>query len=157
MRVIDDGNFLIESEVPENEVIISRTDLKGIITYANETFCKISGYESSELVGRSHNILRHPDMPKSAFKEMWESIKSARAWSGYVKNMTKQGGFYWVYAEVSCVIKDGRIVEYKSMRSRVDRDMKQKMQLEYDRLREKQEGIKRVSIYLSEDELAKIV
>jgi aerotaxis receptor len=157
MRVIDDGNFLIESEVPENEVIISRTDLKGIITYANETFCKISGYESSELVGRSHNILRHPDMPKSAFKEMWESIKSARAWSGYVKNMTKQGGFYWVYAEVSCVIKDGRIVEYKSMRSRVDRDMKQKMQLEYDRLREKQEGIKRVCIYLSEDELAKIV
>jgi len=114
-------------------------------------------YSEDELVGKSHNILRHPDMPKSAFKEMWRAIKSGETWSGCVKNMTKSGGFYWVYAEVSSVIKDGKIVEYKSMRSRIDRETKQKMQLEYDKLRESEEGIKRVCLYLSEDELEKII
>ena len=75
-------DMFIETEIPKDELIISRTDLKGIITYANETFAKISGYEVDELIGKPHNILRHPDMPKSVFKDLWDTIKTGKSWSG---------------------------------------------------------------------------
>ena len=88
------GNFLCETIVPSGELIVSRTDLKGIITYANDTFAEISGYEVDELIGKAHNIVRHPDMPKEAFKSLWETVKSGKIWTGYVKNATKNGDFY---------------------------------------------------------------
>lgn len=72
----NNGNFLIETIVPKDELIISRTDLKGIITYANDTFAEISGYSADELIGKPHNIVRHPDMPKSVFKELWEDLQT---------------------------------------------------------------------------------
>ena len=125
-------DMFIETEVPENELIISRTDLHGIITYANDTFAKISGYEPSELIGRPHSIVRHPDMPKSVFKELWESLKSKGSWSGYVKNLRKDNGYYWVHAHISGVYKNGKLVEYKSVREPVKRDIKIKMQKMYD-------------------------
>ena len=128
-------DMFIETEVPKDELIISRTDLSGIITYANETFAHISGYEPEELIGKPHNILRHPDMPKSVFKELWDTIKAGKIWSGYVKNMRKDRGYYWVYAEVSGVYKDGKLVEYKSMRSWVPREKRIEMQRIYDRMR----------------------
>ncbi len=128
-------DMFIETEVPKDELIISRTDLKGIITYANETFAHISGYEPQELIGKPHNILRHPDMPKSVFKELWDTIQAGKIWSGYVKNMRKDRGYYWVYAEISGVYKDGKLVEYKSMRSWVPREKRIEMQRIYDKMR----------------------
>ncbi len=128
-------DMFIETEVPKDELIISRTDLKGIITYANETFAHISGYEPDELIGKPHNILRHPDMPKAVFKELWDTIQAGKIWSGYVKNLRKDRGYYWVYAEVSGVYKDGKLVEYKSMRSWVPKEKRVQMQRLYDTMR----------------------
>ncbi len=128
-------DMFIETEIPKDEVIISRTDLKGIITYANETFAEISGYAVDELIGRPHNILRHPDMPKSVYKELWDTIKEGKQWSGYVKNLRKDRGYYWVYAEVSGVYKEGKLVEYKSIRSWVPKEKRIEMQKVYDKMR----------------------
>ena len=146
-----------ETEVPEDEVIISRTDLKGIITHANDTFAEISGYSPEELIGRPHNILRHPDMPKSAFKHMWETLKAGKAWEGYVKNMRKDKGYYWVYARVSGVYRDGKLVEYKSLRSFVPRVKRDEMQDVYDAMREREGDSVRIVSYLPANLYAKIV
>ena len=137
-----------ETEVPENKLIISRTDLRGIITYANETFAEISGYSPEELVGKPHNIIRHPDMPKSVFKDLWNSLKQGKTWKGYIKNLRKDKGYYWVYAEMSGVYKNGKLVEYKSMRVPVSREKKMEMQNLYDKMREKEGGKVRVVMYL---------
>ena len=77
--------------------LVSETDEKGIIRFANDDFCKISGYTLEELLGKPHNIVRHPDMPKEAFKSLWETVKKGEVWTGYVKNKTKDGDYYWVY------------------------------------------------------------
>ncbi len=139
------GNFLCETVVPKNELIVSRTDLKGNITYANETFALISGYSIEELIGKSHNIVRHPDMPKAIFEELWESLKTKGSWSGIVKNIRKDTGFYWVYAEISGVLKNGVLVEYKSIRTPISFEEKQKHQLLYDRIKkENNEKIRKV-------------
>ncbi len=140
--------MFIETEVPENELIISRTDLKGIITYVNETFADISGYEPSELIGKAHNIVRHPDMPKSAFKDVWETIQAGKVWRGFIKNMRKDRGYYWVEAEVSGVYKDGKLTEYKSIREPVSQDKKIKMQNHYDKIRQEEEDKIRIVSYL---------
>ncbi|MBL3520495.1 PAS domain-containing protein [Arcobacter lanthieri] len=142
------GNFLIETIVPKDELIVSRTDLKGIITYANETFAKISGYNSDELIGKPHNIVRHPDMPKSIFKELWVDLQTKGRWSGVVKNLRKDEGFYWVYAEISQVLKNEKLIEYKSIRTPISFEEKIKYQLLYDEIREKNNEIKRVIKYI---------
>ncbi len=144
-------DMFIETEIPKDELIISRTDLRGIITYANETFARISGYKVEELIGKPHNILRHPDMPKSVFKELWDTIKAGKNWSGYVKNVRKNRGFYWVYAEVSGVYKDGKLVEYKSMRSWVPKEKRIKMQRLYDKMRLEEGDSVRALCYLPAD------
>jgi aerotaxis receptor len=148
----NDSNFLIETEVPEGEVIISRTDLRGIITYANETFADISGYGVDELIGKPHSILRHPDMPHAAFEHMWKTLKDGNMWQGYVKNMRKDGGYYWVYAEVSGVYKDDVLVEYKSMRSPISKETKEKMQRKYDEMKLKNKDMIRVIRYVPFEE-----
>jgi len=84
----------------DGSVIISQTDLKGVITYANRAFSEVSGYSIDELVGKPHNIIRHPDMPKIAFEKMWRTIKSGQAWNGLVKNLRKDGRYYWVETEI---------------------------------------------------------
>lgn len=84
----------------DKNVIFSKTDLKGIITHASEAFCKISEYTLDELIGRSHNIVRHPDMPKETFKQMWDALTEHEQWSGEIKNKKKNGGFYWVLAKI---------------------------------------------------------
>ncbi len=148
--------MFIETDVPENELIVSRTDLSGCISYANETFASISGYEVGELLGKPHNIVRHPDMPHSIFKQMWHSLKQGEIWKGYVKNLRKDGGYYWVYAEVSGVYKDGKLIEYKSMRSPVSSETKKKMQQAYDTLKAQEEGVSRVVLYLNPTLLEKV-
>lgn len=97
--------------------IVSKTDLRGIITYVNERFCDISGYTKEELLGKSHNIIRHPDMPKEAFKSMWETIKQKKSWSGIIKNRKKDGGYYIVDTTVFPILDtNGDIIEYMSIR-----------------------------------------
>ena len=131
----NESEFLIETIVPSGELIISRTDLKGNITYANETFAQISGYEVDELVGKPHNIVRHPDMPKIIFEEMWKTLKSKGKWEGIVKNLRKDRGFYWVHAIVSEVYKDDTLVEYKSIRTPISFEQKLRSQKMYDEMR----------------------
>jgi len=89
-----------ETVLDEYAFLVSETDERGIISFANDDFCKIAEYSLEELVGQPHNMVRHPDMPKAAFKDLWETVKRGEIWTGYVKNATKSGGFYWVYATV---------------------------------------------------------
>ena len=100
----------------KNGLIVSSTDLKGIITYANRKFCEISGYSKNELQGKNHNIVRHPDMPKIAFQELWETIKAGKEWTGVVKNLRKDGRYYWVYTHISPIIEEGSILGYTAAR-----------------------------------------
>ena len=111
-----------ETILPENEFIYSRTDLKGVITEVNDAFCAVSGFSREEMLGQPHNMVRHPDMPEAAFKDMWEDLKTGRPWRGIVKNRRKDGGFYWVVASVSPVREAGQVVGYQSVRSRPSRD-----------------------------------
>jgi len=97
-------------------LIVSSTDLKGIITYANRKFCEIAGYTKAELTGKNHNIVRHPDMPKAAFQELWETVKAGKEWTGIVKNLRKDGKYYWVYSHISPVIDEGKITGYTAAR-----------------------------------------
>lgn len=87
-----------------DKVIISQTDEKGVITYANKAFCAISGYTKDELIGESHNIIRHPDMPKEVFSKMWSTIQSGQAWNGIIKNLRKDGRYYWVDTEILPIV-----------------------------------------------------
>jgi len=146
-------DMFIETEVPEDELIVSRTDFTGKITYVNETFAEISGYKPEELIGKPHNMIRHPDMPKSAFADLWKTLESGNVWEGYVKNLRKDGGYYWVFARISTVIKDGKAVEYKSVREPVSREKKIEIQHLYDKMRSEEEGQTRVVLYIDNDKL----
>lgn len=85
----------------DKNIIASNTDIKGIITYASDAFCKISGYKKEELIGKSHSILRHPDMPKDLYKDLWKTILEKKEWKGEVKNLKKDGGYYWVKVTIT--------------------------------------------------------
>lgn len=98
----------MERVLSSNAFIVSETDSKGIITFANDAFCEIAGYSLDELVGKPHNIVRHLDMPKVAFKGLWETIKKGEIWTGFVKNSSKTGAYYWVFATVYPTIRDGK-------------------------------------------------
>ena len=89
-----------ETVLDKNAFLVSETDLKGIIKFANEDFCKVAGYSLAELLGQPHNMVRHKDMPKKAFKSLWDTVQKGEIWTGYVKNATKDGGYYWVFATV---------------------------------------------------------
>lgn len=92
---------MLEKEVKlsKDTMIVSETDAKGSIVYANSDFCEIAGYSKEELIGKPHNCVRHPDMPKAAFKDLWDTIQKGNVWNGIVKNKTKDGsGYYWVNA-----------------------------------------------------------
>jgi aerotaxis receptor len=111
----------VEVPFPQGRLIVSRTDLAGIITHANEAFVEMSGYTHDELLGAPHHILRHPDMPKIAFKGLWDDIAAGKKWHGYVKNLRKDGAFYWVYATAVPNIRNGVIVGYTSVRRKPSR------------------------------------
>jgi len=111
----------VEEDYPESVNILSTTCPKGSIRYVNDDFIKISGFEEAELVGKNHNVVRHPDMPPAAFADLWENIRQEKPWMGVVKNRCKNGNHYWVNAYVSPIIRDGKIVEYQSVRRKPDR------------------------------------
>ena len=106
-----------EVPFPANTCLVSRTDLKGIITDANEAFINISGFSREELIGKNHNIVRHPDMPEAAFADLWATVKSGLPWRGLVKNRCKNGDYYWVEALVVPLKKNGQITGYMSVRT----------------------------------------
>ncbi|WP_353662958.1 PAS domain-containing protein [Hydrogenimonas sp. SS33] len=106
-----------ERFLKEDDFIVSKTDLKGRIIYGNKMFIKISGYSESELLGAPHSILRHPDMPKIVFKLLWDRIQNGEEIFAYVKNLCKDGGFYWVFANVTATpAPDGSTRDYHSVR-----------------------------------------
>ena len=97
---------MAEHKLKNDDFLVSQTDAKGTILFANDDFCKIAGYTIDELVGKPHNIVRHSDMPKAAFKSLWDTVKKGDVWDGYVKNRTKDGGYYWVFATVYPIYDD---------------------------------------------------
>jgi len=107
-----------EVKVSDEHMIVSRTNLKGVIDYVNPDFVDISGFAEEELVGKAHNIVRHPDMPPAAFADMWRTLKAERPWRGMVKNRCKNGDFYWVEANAAPLWEEGKVVGYMSVRRR---------------------------------------
>ena len=111
-----------EVQISDQQSIVSKTDLKGRITYVNPYFLEISGFSEEELMGTAHNIVRHPDMPPEAFDDLWRSLKAGLPWTGLVKNRCKNGDFYWVLANVTPIIENGRPVGFMSVRSKPTRE-----------------------------------
>lgn len=107
----------IERQMRDEDFIVSKTDTKGIITYGNPIFIEFSGYSEAELIGTQHNIIRHPDMPRAAFKLAWDTIQAGQEFFAYVKNMSKDGSYYWVFAHITPDFdQSGRIIGYTSVR-----------------------------------------
>jgi PAS domain S-box-containing protein len=112
----------VERFFPEDEIIVSKTDLKGHITYANRTFIDIAGFSEEELLGQPHSIIRHPDMPRCVFKLLWDTLESGQEIFAYVKNMARNGDHYWVFAHVTPTFnQQGQMVAYHSNRRVPDR------------------------------------
>jgi PAS domain S-box-containing protein len=107
----------VERTFAEDEFIVSKTDTKGRITYVNEVFCRVASYSETEALGKPHSLVRHPDMPRSVFKLLWDTIESGNEIFAYVLNMAKNGDHYWVFAHVTPTYDDaGRIIGYHSNR-----------------------------------------
>ena len=112
---------------PASELIVSKTDLKGRLTYVNQLFCSLAGFSEAELLEQPHSIVRHPDMPRSVFRLLWESIENGREIFAYVKNMSSNGDHYWVFAHVTpSFAADGKIAGYHSNRRAPARDVLEK-------------------------------
>ena len=132
----------VETQLPEGEFIYSRTDLLGRIVEVNAAFAKISAYCPDEMVGQMHNLVRHPDMPPEAFEDMWRDLAAGLPWRGMVKNLRKDGGFYWVVANASPVRENGRIVGYQSVRGRPTREEIAATEAIYKRIRQGDKSIR---------------
>lgn len=125
----------IERDFPANEVLISETDAKGIIRAANPAFCRVSGFSESELIGKSHNVVRHPDMPTQVYADLWRTVKTGAQWMGVVKNRCANGDFYWVHASVTPIYKgSNQIVGYRSIRKKPSREAIIQAQAIYSRI-----------------------
>lgn len=112
----------VERFFDPEDIIVSKTDLKGRITYANRTFCEIAGYTEAEVLGQPHSIIRHPDMPRAVFKLLWDTLAEGHEIFAYVKNMTKTGDFYWVFAHVTPSFDaDHKVIGFHSNRRVPDR------------------------------------
>lgn len=115
--------YLESGEVLYDDVyLLSETDEKGIVTYASDSFFKVANYTAEELIGQPHNIVRHPDMPRAAFKSLWDDVQSKGFWTGYVKNQVKGGGFYWVFATVLRSQDAAGNIKYVSIRTKPSRE-----------------------------------
>lgn len=106
-----------EVKIPPGQRLISTTNLKGVITYCNQSFQDVAGYANEELIGQAHNLIRHPDMPQIAFQNMWDTLEAGKPWMGVVKNRCKNGDFYWVSAYVTPIYEGGKIIGYESVRT----------------------------------------
>ncbi|HEX5709724.1 MAG TPA: PAS domain-containing protein [Sulfuricurvum sp.] len=121
--------------------LISETDTKGIITFINRKFTEMTLYTKEEAIGQPHNILRHPDMPKAAFEEMWKIIKTGKTWEGYVKNLRKDGKYYWVVVNIVAKRDEsGEIVGYIASRKKPDRIRLQTIINQYKAMLDEEKG-----------------
>lgn len=111
-----------EIDYSDDKVFITKTDTKGIITYANDSFVEVSGFAREELIDHNHNVVRHPDMPEWAFKDLWRTVKAGHPWTGIVKNRAKNGDHYWVKASVSPIKANGNVIGYISLRKKPTRE-----------------------------------
>ncbi|MBF0281669.1 MAG: PAS domain-containing protein [Zetaproteobacteria bacterium] len=127
-----------EKMFSDDQILVSRTDTRGIITYANEAFCEVAGYNEEDLIGKPHNIIRHPDMPSAAFKDLWDTVRAGRCWTGIVKNYTKDGGYYWVRANVSPEMNDQGVSGFISVRTKPTRQEVQSAESLYRQLKANQ-------------------
>lgn len=132
------NRIVINEEVifGEDEELVSVTDKRGVIQYANPEFCRVSGFTQEELVGKNHNIVRHPDMPKQAFADMWSKLQSGRSWRGAVKNRCKDGRYYWVDAFVTPVFENGELHGYQSVRTVLQQRTKDRAEQLYSQIRQ---------------------
>lgn len=125
----------VERTLGEEELIVSKTDLKGRITYANDVFLRMARYPRHELIGAPHSIIRHPDMPRCVFKLLWDTIEAKQEIFAYVVNLAADGSHYWVYAHVTPTFDDqGNIIGYHSNRRKPDRGPIEKVKPIYDLL-----------------------
>lgn len=127
----------VEYPVSDETLIVSRTDLKGKLTYFNEDFIAAAGFASAELMGQPHNIVRHPDMPPEAFDNLWDTLKAGKPWLGAVKNRRKNGDFYWVLATASPIRENGEVKGYTSIRTKLPADQRKLAEEVYAAIREK--------------------
>jgi aerotaxis receptor len=130
-----------EVPFPEGKLIVSRTDLQGVITHCNQAFVDMSGYTEEELIGQPHYILRHPDMPKAAFKDAWDTAASGQKWHGYVKNLRKDGRYYWVYATIILNVRDGQPVSCTSVRRKPSRKQVEACIELYTRMKQEEDAL----------------
>jgi len=129
-----------EYSFPSDQTLVSVTDLKGRIVYCNAPFVAVSGFTREELMGQPHNLVRHPDMPSEAFRDMWETMESGKPWSGLVKNRRKDGDHYWVMANATPIQREGKAVGYLSVRVAPDRQQVAEIEPVYARMREQAES-----------------
>ncbi|WP_320150989.1 methyl-accepting chemotaxis protein [uncultured Tolumonas sp.] len=134
-----------EINFSEHDQLVSTTDLKSNITYANSAFLNVAGYQLDELVGKPHNMIRHEDMPKIAFQDMWQKLKAGKAWRGLVKNKCKNGDYYWVDAYVTPIYENGTIVGYQSVRVKPEPKQKQTAETTYAQLRQQERQNKKIN------------
>ncbi len=127
----------------DGAMIVSKTDLKGRITYVNDDFIEASGFTAAELMGQPHNLVRHPDMPPEAFRDMWATVGHGRPWSGVVKNRCKNGDHYWVLANVTPVLENGKPVGYMSVRLKPTREQVREAEALYVRIREERDSARK--------------
>lgn len=132
-----------EYTIPKGAVLVSETDLHGNITYANQAFIDVSGFEWSQLEGQPHNLIRHPDVPPAVFKDMWQTLKQGEPWHQFVKNRRQNGDHYWVEANVAPVIQDGQVVGYKSVRNAIKPETVQAAERAYEQIKSGQKRIRR--------------
>ncbi|MFM5007595.1 methyl-accepting chemotaxis protein [Aeromonas veronii] len=129
-----------EVEFADDIQLVSTTDLKGDITYANPAFCQVAGYRLEEMLGQHHNLVRHPDMPKAAFADLWAHLQAGKPWRGMVKNRCKDGRYYWVDAYVTPIYEDGKMVGYQSVRCRPAAEHKARASQMYKTLKARETG-----------------
>ena len=129
-----------EYDFPGEELLMSTTDHQGVMQHCNAAFARVSGFEMDELMGQPHNIVRHPDMPPEAYKDMWATIGHGRSWIGIVKNRRKNGDFYWVRAHVTPIMENGKPRGYMSVRSKPTRDQVRETEALYQRIRRERES-----------------
>jgi aerotaxis receptor len=123
-----------ENDFPQSYLLVSSTDVKGRITFVNDVFCEIAGYEREVLIGSPHNIIRHPDVPPAVFADMWANLKAGRSWMGLVKNRCENGDHYWVSAHVSPLLDGDKVIGYESVRRKAAKDEIHHAQSVYDRI-----------------------
>ncbi len=129
-----------EYPITDETLIVSKTDLKGKLTYFNDQFVDASGFTEQELAGQPHNIIRHPDMPPEAFANLWETLKAGKPWAGAVKNRRKNGDFYWVLASATPIWEGGHVIGYMSIRSKLPADLREQAEHVYAAIRDKKAG-----------------